>query len=295
MTRSDRRRPERLPRRAARRRRDRARARRCPGLPRVGRDYDAAAGAGRALRRRRRGRRASPATRGEDLGVDAHACRDQRRRDRLPRRAGRRAGRGDRRGHGRDRAGRRRPTRWARADGWGTLLGDDGGGYWIGRRALAMALRAPTAAAARPSCCARPPRPATAARRSSRASTTRPTRPRRSPAFTRDVADAGARGGDAARRGDLARDAGARARADATAALAGGRSTARRPARRGAAVVSWSGGRVRCRCTSSSSRSGRELPPGRRAAGAARRRARRGGAAARPADPVRDPCPSESA
>ncbi len=31
---------------------------------------------------------------------------------------------------------------WARADGWGTLLGDDGGGHWIGRRALAMAARA---------------------------------------------------------------------------------------------------------------------------------------------------------
>jgi N-acetylmuramic acid 6-phosphate etherase len=29
----------------------------------------------------------------------------------------------------------------ARADGWGTLLGDDGGGYWIGRRGLALALR----------------------------------------------------------------------------------------------------------------------------------------------------------
>jgi N-acetylglucosamine kinase-like BadF-type ATPase len=31
---------------------------------------------------------------------------------------------------------------WARADGWGTLLGDDGGGAWIARRALADALRA---------------------------------------------------------------------------------------------------------------------------------------------------------
>lgn len=31
---------------------------------------------------------------------------------------------------------------WARADGWGTRLGDDGGGYWIARRALADALRA---------------------------------------------------------------------------------------------------------------------------------------------------------
>ena len=46
--------------------------------------------------------------------------------------------------------------RWARADGWGSLLGDDGGGYWIGRRGLALALRArdgrggsPDAAAAR--------------------------------------------------------------------------------------------------------------------------------------------------
>ena len=33
------------------------------------------------------------------------------------------------------------PAGWARADGWGPMLGDDGGGYWIGRRALAMALR----------------------------------------------------------------------------------------------------------------------------------------------------------
>lgn len=32
--------------------------------------------------------------------------------------------------------------RWARADGYGSLLGDDGGGYWIGRRGLALALRA---------------------------------------------------------------------------------------------------------------------------------------------------------
>ena len=30
----------------------------------------------------------------------------------------------------------------ARADGWGTRLGDDGGGYWIGRAGLALALRA---------------------------------------------------------------------------------------------------------------------------------------------------------
>lgn len=30
----------------------------------------------------------------------------------------------------------------ARADGWGTRLGDDGGGYWIGRAGLASALRA---------------------------------------------------------------------------------------------------------------------------------------------------------
>jgi N-acetylglucosamine kinase-like BadF-type ATPase len=33
------------------------------------------------------------------------------------------------------------PHDWARADGWGSLLGDDGGGFWIGRRALATALR----------------------------------------------------------------------------------------------------------------------------------------------------------
>ena len=32
--------------------------------------------------------------------------------------------------------------RWARADGYGALLGDDGGGHWIGRRGLAAALRA---------------------------------------------------------------------------------------------------------------------------------------------------------
>jgi N-acetylglucosamine kinase-like BadF-type ATPase len=31
---------------------------------------------------------------------------------------------------------------WARADGWGTMLGDAGGGYWIARRALDAALRA---------------------------------------------------------------------------------------------------------------------------------------------------------
>jgi N-acetylglucosamine kinase-like BadF-type ATPase len=33
-------------------------------------------------------------------------------------------------------------TECARADGWGTLLGDAGGGYWIARRALELALRA---------------------------------------------------------------------------------------------------------------------------------------------------------
>src|SRR5215204_3898009 len=31
---------------------------------------------------------------------------------------------------------------FARADGWGYILGDDGGGYYIGRRGLASALRA---------------------------------------------------------------------------------------------------------------------------------------------------------
>jgi N-acetylglucosamine kinase-like BadF-type ATPase len=31
---------------------------------------------------------------------------------------------------------------WARSDGHGSLLGDDGGGYWIGRAGLASALRA---------------------------------------------------------------------------------------------------------------------------------------------------------
>ncbi|MEV7236394.1 BadF/BadG/BcrA/BcrD ATPase family protein [Streptomyces sp. NPDC051020] len=31
---------------------------------------------------------------------------------------------------------------WRRADGWGHLLGDDGGGAWIGREGLAAALRA---------------------------------------------------------------------------------------------------------------------------------------------------------
>lgn len=31
---------------------------------------------------------------------------------------------------------------WRRADGWGVLLGDEGGGAWIGRRGLAAALRA---------------------------------------------------------------------------------------------------------------------------------------------------------
>ena len=56
---------------------------------------------------------------------------------------GERAGSGDRRRH-RERS--RSPSgpdgQWARADGWGTLLGDAGGGYWIGRRALELALRA---------------------------------------------------------------------------------------------------------------------------------------------------------
>jgi N-acetylglucosamine kinase-like BadF-type ATPase len=32
--------------------------------------------------------------------------------------------------------------RWSRADGYGNRLGDDGGGYWVGRRGLAAALRA---------------------------------------------------------------------------------------------------------------------------------------------------------
>ena len=90
------------------------------------------------------------------------------------------------------------PEGWARADGWGTMLGDDGGGYWIGRRALALALRAPTAAAAPPGCCARPPRRASARSRRSRGpSTTRPTPSRPSPRSRRDVADL-ARGGDEA-------------------------------------------------------------------------------------------------
>ncbi|WP_307829233.1 BadF/BadG/BcrA/BcrD ATPase family protein, partial [Streptomyces clavuligerus] len=33
-------------------------------------------------------------------------------------------------------------TRWRRADGWGHLLGDCGGGAWIGRAGLEAALRA---------------------------------------------------------------------------------------------------------------------------------------------------------
>ncbi|MDZ5077992.1 BadF/BadG/BcrA/BcrD ATPase family protein [Nesterenkonia sp. HG001] len=34
------------------------------------------------------------------------------------------------------------PGRWRRVDGWGHLLGDRGGGSWVGRRALETALRA---------------------------------------------------------------------------------------------------------------------------------------------------------
>lgn len=33
------------------------------------------------------------------------------------------------------------PPRWSRADGWGHLFGDRGGGAWVGRRALELALR----------------------------------------------------------------------------------------------------------------------------------------------------------
>lgn len=53
-----------------------------------------------------------------------------------------RAGRGGRRRHGRHGAGGRRGGDFARSDGWGYILGDEGSGYCVGRRGLASALRA---------------------------------------------------------------------------------------------------------------------------------------------------------
>ena len=65
--------------------------------------------------------------------------------------------------------------RWARADGWGTLLGDAGGGYWIGRAGLDAALRAADGRGGSAELLATG-RDAGSARRSSPGSMTRPTR-----------------------------------------------------------------------------------------------------------------------
>ena len=125
--------------------RTRSRAR-CAACARRGRDY----GALRALLRADVDVVAAGLTglRGRDRGgrggrPRAARGRDQRRGHRPPRRARRRAGRGrSSPAPARSRWPRARTARWARADGWGTLLGDDGGGYWIGRAGLASALRA---------------------------------------------------------------------------------------------------------------------------------------------------------
>lgn len=86
---------------------------------------------------------------------------------------------------------------WARADGWGTLLGDAGGGFWIARRALEDALRAFDGRGGSPAL-----REAAAARFGDLSQIARAVYDASDPvatvaAFTRDVADV-AHGGDAA-------------------------------------------------------------------------------------------------
>ena len=55
-------------------------------------------------------------------------------------------------GTGSGAAGRDAAGRTVRVGGHGFLLGDEGGGYWIGREAVRAALRAGTAPARRPRC-----------------------------------------------------------------------------------------------------------------------------------------------
>ena len=141
--------------------------------------------------------------------------------------------------------GRRR--RWARADGWGTLLGDDGGGYWIGRAGLALrAARRTTAARGSPDAAAARRRGAVRrARRLDRAACydARATRvggdrrvQRRS--TSRDAARLAATRRPPPRSSRPARAAAQLARAPAVAA----RARAGRPGAGRVAVVSWSGG-----------------------------------------------------
>ncbi len=172
-----RRRPERLPRGlAGRRRRRRARdsARPRARRPLVGR----AACARRALRARRDRGRPDGLRRGRPRHPDGG---QQRRRHRAPRRAGRRAGRGDRRGHR-----RHRPRGLARGLGPRGRMGVD-----ARRRRRRLLDRPPrlatrcarTTAAARPPTAPRgaPRRGSARSRRSRGPSTTRPTPSRPSP------------------------------------------------------------------------------------------------------------------
>lgn len=129
---------------------------------------------------------------------------------------------------------------WARADGWGTLLGDAGGGFWIARRALDEALRAFDGRGGSPALCE-----AAAARFGDLSQIARAVYDAPDPvatvaAFTRDVADV-ARGGDPTAAAIFA-DAGRELARTVTAAL--DRAGLVGPARGAPSpvVVSWSGG-----------------------------------------------------
>ena len=150
---------------------------------------------------------------------------------------------------------------WARADGWGTLLGDDGGGYWIGRRALALGgPRRGRPRTGRASCCARararygdgpdPRRCTTRRTRRRRSPRSRPTSRRRRTRGRRPRPRSGRTRAESSRGPSRRRSRGwarprrrgprrRRRHAAAPAARRGRRLAGRRPA---APVVSWSGG-----------------------------------------------------